>query len=112
MNFDRFRAICLELEDVSETFPFGPETVVYKVGGKVFALAGIDPFESVNLKCDPEKALELREQFDAVQPGYHMNKKHWNTVHMGRSVPDRIIASWIIDSYQLVAAKRAGKKSK
>ncbi|HOA37062.1 MAG TPA: MmcQ/YjbR family DNA-binding protein [Flavihumibacter sp.] len=112
MNFDRFRAICLGFPLVSEEFPFGPETVVYKVGGKIFALAGIDLFESINLKCDPEKALELREAFEAVKPGYHMNKKHWNTVLMDHSIPDKTINGWIEESYQLVAAKLPGKKSK
>lgn len=111
MNFDRFRAICQSFLDVSEEFPFGPETVVYKVGGKIFALAGIDLFESINLKCDPDMALELREKYDAVRPGYHMNKKHWNTVLMDRSIPDKTIAEWIKHSYDLVAAKLPRKRS-
>lgn len=81
--------------------------MVFKVEGKIFALCGIDPFESVNLKCDPELAVELREQFDAVKPGYHMNKKHWNTIQLDGSVPDRKIFEWIDHSYALVAPKLA-----
>lgn len=111
MNFDRFRAICQSFHNVSEEFPFGPETVVYKVGGKIFALAGIDLFESINLKCDPDMALELREKYDAVRPGYHMNKKHWNTVLMDQSIPDKTITEWIKHSYDLVAAKLPRKRS-
>lgn len=111
MNFDRFRAICQSFQDVSEEFPFGPETVVYKVGGKIFALAGIDLFESINLKCDPDMALELREKYDAVSPGYHMNKKHWNTVLTDQSISDKTITEWIKHSYDLVAAKLPRKKN-
>jgi len=72
--------------------------------GKVFALTGIDTFTSVNLKSDPETAIELREKFDAVQPGYHMNKKHWNTVVIDGSVPDTLLKNWIDHSYELVAS--------
>ena len=109
MNFDRFRAICLGFPLVSEEFPFGPETVVYKVGGKIFALAGIDLFESINLKCDPEKALELREAFEAVKPGYHMNKKHWNTIWIDGSIPSGLIEEWIDHSYELVSKVKTRK---
>lgn len=112
MNFDRFQSICLSFPDTEETFPFGPDTVVYKVGGKVFALADIVLFERINHKCDPEKALELRESYAAVQPGYHMNKKHWNTISMDGSVSDKLVAEWIKDSYDLVYAKLPGKKLK
>jgi predicted DNA-binding protein (MmcQ/YjbR family) len=72
--------------------------------GKMFALTDLEQFESINLKCDPERAMQLREEFPAVLPGYHMNKKHWNTVLMDGSIPDRTIRSWIDDSYDLVAA--------
>ena len=87
---------------MTEEFPFDEETVVYKVIGKMFALANTLDFASINLKCDPEKAVELREQYDAVQAGYHMNKKHWNTVLLDNSIPDKLIRQWIDDSYDLV----------
>lgn len=104
MDIESFRTYCLSFPDVTEEFPFGPETLVYKVKGKLFALTDIDHFESINLKCDPEKAIELRERYDAVQPGYHMNKKHWNTIKMDPSIKDEWVRSWIKDSYDLVCA--------
>lgn len=99
----------MALPDVTEEFPFGPDTLVYKVRGKFFALTNINTFASINVKCDPEKAVELREEFAAVQPGYHMNKKHWNTILIDGMVSDRLIESWIHDSYALVGGN-AGKK--
>lgn len=93
----------------SESLPFGDDTLVFKVLDKVFALSDIALFESINLKCDPEQAIMLREQYAAVQPGYHMNKKHWNTVLMDGSVPDRILQQWIDDSYRLVVDKMPKK---
>lgn len=104
MNLEYFRTYCLSKKGVTEELPFGPDTLVYKVMGKVFALTGIDNFTSVNLKSDPEIAIELRERFDAVQPGYHMNKKHWNTVLIDGSVPDNLLKTWIDHSYELVAS--------
>lgn len=79
--------------------------MVFKVSGKMFALTDVETFESINLKCDPEKAIELREQYEAVQPGYHMNKKHWNTVMNDGSVSDKLMKEWIDHSYELVAPK-------
>ncbi|NUM80624.1 MmcQ/YjbR family DNA-binding protein, partial [bacterium] len=76
MNLESFRLHCLAKKNVTEEFPFDEETLVFKVAGKMFALADIHVFESVNLKCDPEKAVELRERYEQVMPGYHMNKKH------------------------------------
>lgn len=76
--------------------------MVFKVMGKMFALADVTEFESVNLKCDPEQAVLLREEYPAVLPGYHMNKKHWNTVLMDGSLPDKLVKKWIDDSYRLV----------
>lgn len=88
-----------------ETTPFGPDTLVYKVGGKMFALTSPDDFpSSVNLKCDPERSIELREEYDAIAPGYHMNKKHWNTVTLDGSVPSKLVRELIDHSYDLVAA--------
>ena len=98
MNIEQFRSICLSLNDVTEELPFGPDTLVYKVKGRIFALADLELFQSINLKCDPEQAIELRERYHAVQPGYHMNKQHWNTVLMDNSVPDRLIKEWIVNS--------------
>jgi predicted DNA-binding protein (MmcQ/YjbR family) len=76
-----------------------------KVAGKMFALINLDESPSVNLKCDPEKAIELREEYEAVLPGYHMSKKHWNTILLDGTVPDEMLKQWIDDSYQLVVAK-------
>ncbi len=102
MNIETFRNYCLVKKGVTEEFPFGEDTLVYKVMGKMFALTDLTLFESVNLKCNPENAPLLREEYPAVQPGYHMNKKHWNTVLMDGSIPDSLICEWIDDSYQLV----------
>lgn len=104
MDIESFRQFCLSFPDVSEEFPFGPETLVFKVKGKMFALTDLDLFVSINLKCDPDEAIELRERYPAVQPGYHMNKKHWNTILMDNSIPDRTLKEWIENSYQLVRA--------
>jgi len=104
MHIEDFRDYCLAKPGVSEHTPFGPETLVFKVGGKLFALTDIDTFASVNLKCDPARAQELREAFDYVLPGYHMNKRHWNTVRLGTGVTDAQLRAWTDDSYQLVVA--------
>lgn len=110
MDIESFRAFCLSLDDTTEEFPFGPDTIVYKVNGKMFALTDIENFTSINLKCDPELVTDLRERYPAVQPGYHMNKKHWNTVLMDNSIPDKLIRGWIRHSYDLVVAKLPKKK--
>jgi predicted DNA-binding protein (MmcQ/YjbR family) len=87
-----------------ETTPFGPDILVYKVGGKMFALTAPDDFPaSINLKCDPERSIELRETWTAITPGYHMNKKHWNTLILDGSVPTLLIRELIDHSYELVA---------
>ncbi|MCU0750701.1 MAG: MmcQ/YjbR family DNA-binding protein [Akkermansiaceae bacterium] len=86
-----------------ETTPFGPDVLVYKVGGKMFALTAPDDFPaSINLKCDPERSIELRETWKAITPGYHMNKKHWNTLLLDGSVPTKLIRELIDHSYDLV----------
>lgn len=105
MNIEEFREYCLSKPGVTEDMPFGDETLVFKVYGKMFALSGIDNFSTINLKCDPQRALELRERYPEVIPGYHMNKKHWNTVTINQSVHDREIFQWIDDSYELVVRK-------
>ena len=103
MNIETLQAYCLSKPDAEETLPFGPDTLVYKVGGKVFLLTGLDaPDLRFNVKCDPDYAIELREQYDSVQPGYHMNKKHWNTIIVDGSVATKQLKEWIDHSYNLV----------
>jgi len=111
MNIETIREYCLSRPAAEETLPFGPETIVYKVGGKIFLLMGLDEVElSFNVKCDPEKAIELREQYSCVLPGYHMNKKHWNTIVVDGSVSQSLIKEWIDDSYELVVQSLPPKK--
>ena len=103
MNIESLREYCLSKPGVEETLPFGPTTLVYKVGGKVFLLTGLDDEQlSFNVKCDPELAIELREQYPCVQPGYHMNKKHWNTIVVDGSISTKQLKEWIDHSYDLV----------
>jgi predicted DNA-binding protein (MmcQ/YjbR family) len=102
LDIEFFRNYCLSKKGVTEEFPFDEQTLVFKVMGKMFALTHIDTFESVNLKCDPEKAVLLREQYPEVKPGYHMNKKHWNTVLLNGSIGDKHIREWVDESYALV----------
>ena len=104
MNIETFRDYCMGKPGVTESFPFDEETIVFKVGGKIFALADVDNFNSVNLKCDPELVPVLRERYPCVQPGYHMNKKHWNTIVVDGSVSDSLLKEWIDHSYDLVFA--------
>jgi predicted DNA-binding protein (MmcQ/YjbR family) len=105
MDLEDFRTFCLSLQGVTEEMPFGDTTLVYKVAGKMFALTDIDRFSSINLKCDPEIAIELRERYAAVQPGYHMNKKHWNTILMDFTISNELIKQWTLVSYRLVVQK-------
>lgn len=107
MNAEDITDYCLSKEDVTSSFPFGTETLVFKVNGKAFCLMGLnrEPL-SFNVKCDPELALELREQYPAVIPGYHMNKKHWNTVLMDGSLTAKQIKQFIDHSYDLVKPKK------
>lgn len=102
MTITFFREYCLAKPGTSEDTPFDENTLCLRVGGKIFAILDIDQFESVNLKCDPERAAELREQFPGIQPGYHMNKKHWNTVMADGSVSDKLILELTDHSYDLV----------
>ena len=103
MNIEELRDYCLSKKGVEESFPFGPETLVFKVMDKSFLLTGLenDPLQ-FNVKCDPEKAIELRERYTSVQPGYHMNKKHWNTILADGAVTKKLLCGWIDDSYDLV----------
>jgi predicted DNA-binding protein (MmcQ/YjbR family) len=102
MNIEEFYAYCLEKKGVSEHFPFDEQTLVFKVGTKIFALTDVTSFRSINLKCNPEKVIELREEYAAVQPGYHMNKKHWNTILLFSDLDDQLLKELIDHSYNLV----------
>ena len=113
MNIEDLRTYCLAMKEVEECFPFDEETLVFKVLGKAFLLTGLDDDPvSFNVKCDPEKAIELREKYACVIPGYHMNKKHWNTIVVDGSVSKKVLQAWIDDSYQLVISglSKAQKK--
>lgn len=107
MNIESLREYCLSKPGVEETLPFGPDTLVFKVNNKVFLLTGLDEAElRFNVKCDPDKAIELREEFSCVLPGYHMNKKHWNTIMVDGSVSTKKLKEWIDHSYELVVGKK------
>jgi predicted DNA-binding protein (MmcQ/YjbR family) len=97
---------------VTEEFPFDNNTLVFKVMGKMFALTDVDSFESINLKCDPEVGAQLREEYDGVRPGYHMNKKHWITVLIDGRISDKLVKSWIDASYSLVVASLTKSQQK
>ena len=107
MNIESLREYCLNKPAVEETLPFGPDTLVFKVNDKIFLIAGFDsqPLQ-FNVKCDPDKAIELREEFSCVLPGWHMNKKHWNTIIVDGSVSSKQLKEWIDWSYELVAGKK------
>jgi predicted DNA-binding protein (MmcQ/YjbR family) len=103
MDLSKFREYCLSKPDATEGTPFGPDVLVFKVGGKIFALASLDEVPATaNLKCDPDLALELRDRYEQVTPGYHMNKKHWNTVEIESGIPDVELRKMIDHSYELV----------
>lgn len=94
--------IIVSPKGVIEEFPFDNETLVFKVCGKMFALSNVNNFNSINLKCGPEEAVDLRERYDAVQPGYHMNKQHWNTIIIDGTLPLKFLYEQIDNSYDLV----------
>ncbi len=104
MNIEELRNYCLAKPGVTEGFPFGEDTLVFKVGGKMFLLTGLSAANSFNVKCDPERAIELRELYPEVKPGYHMNKKLWNTVYMDGALTDKLLIEMIDLSYSLVFA--------
>jgi predicted DNA-binding protein (MmcQ/YjbR family) len=106
MNIEILREYCISKKNVTESFPFGDDTLVFKTEGRIFALANLEGDLSVNLKCDPARAIELRERYSSVIPGYHMNKKHWNTIYLDGSVPDKEVFSWVDHSYDLVLNKK------
>jgi len=113
MDLAEFREYCLSKPRVTESTPFGEDVLVFKVAGKMFALAALDEIPvTVNLKCDPDWALELRDRYEQVRPGYHMNKKHWNTVEIDSGIPEEELRKMIDHSFELVVknlpkAKRA-----
>jgi predicted DNA-binding protein (MmcQ/YjbR family) len=106
MNLETYYEYCLSKKGVTEHFPFDEDTLVFKVGGKMFALSSLSQWEkgqpSVNLKCDPERAEELRAEYDDIQPGFHMSKTHWNTIAVNESVSDALVKELIDHSYELV----------
>jgi len=109
MNIEAVRSHCLNLKGTTEGFPFDQKTLVFKVMGKMFALLDVDDFASINLKCDPEKAVSLREMYVGVTPGFHMNKSLWNTVRIKEDVSDKLIFELIDHSYQQVVLKLTKK---
>jgi len=111
MNIETLREYCLSKNGVSESFPFDQKTLVFKVLDKMFALTSVDSIElSINLKCDPEKSIELREMYSFINPGYHMNKKHWNTIDIDNGVEEILIKQLIDHSYDLVVSKMTKKQ--
>lgn len=111
MHLDELREYCLAKQASTEELPFGPDTLVFKVAGKMFALTGLDEQDlRVNLKCDPDYAIELRERYEEVKPGWHMNKAHWNTVYLENGeLGDRLIRELIDHSYDIVVKKLSKK---
>lgn len=102
MNIEELREYCIKKKGVTESFPFGEITLVFKVGGKIFLITSLDEANFFNAKCNPERAIELREQFDEVKPGYHMNKKHWNSVYTDGHLSNKQLMEIIDHSYDLV----------
>jgi predicted DNA-binding protein (MmcQ/YjbR family) len=113
MDLEQFREYCLSKPGATEGTPFGPDVLVFKVGGKMFALAALDEVPpTVNLKCDPGLALDLRDRYEQVRAGYHMNKKHWNTVEIESGIPDIELRKMIDHSYKLVIEGLPKSKAK
>lgn len=102
MNIEALREYCISKAGVTENFPFDEDTLVFKVGNKIFLLTSLSNPQTFNVKCDPEKAIVLREEFEEVKPGFHMNKKHWNTIFYNGSISDRQLFEMIDHSYVLV----------
>jgi predicted DNA-binding protein (MmcQ/YjbR family) len=102
MTLGFFRSHCLAKFGATEDTPFGEDTLCFRVGGKIFALLNMDSFQYVNLKCEPEQASDLRERYAGITPGYHMNKKHWNSVSVKGDIPDQLILTLVDHSYELV----------
>lgn len=111
MTLDELLIYCTSKPAVEETLPFGPDTLVFKVAGKMFALTGLDEDDlRVNLKCDPERSVQLRERYEEIKPGWHMNKRHWNTVYLENgTLSDKLVKELIDHSYDLVVASLTKK---
>jgi len=112
MNIEEYRNYCIAKKGVTESFPFDETTLVFKVMNKMFALAGIEDFSFINLKCDSQKAIELREEYEGVTPGYHMNKNLWNSVSTKGDISDKLIYAWIDNSYDLIVSSLPKKSQK
>lgn len=105
MNIEALRDYCLSLPETTEELPFDNNTLVFKVAGKMFLATSLNEYDGFNVKCDPAKAIELREKFSSVEAGYHMNKKHWNTIKLTGELNEKQLKHWILHSYELVVAK-------
>jgi len=112
MDIEKYREFCLSLKEATEGTPFDEKTLVFSIRGKMFSSTNIETFEIINVKCEPEKAIELRELFEAVIPGYYMNKKHWNSIKMDNTISDQQIQEWIENSYELVVSTLPKKVQK
>jgi predicted DNA-binding protein (MmcQ/YjbR family) len=110
MDIEQIREFCLSFNATSESFPFDDSTLVFKVGSKMFCLVSLESPFSMNLKCEPERAIELREQYHFVVPGFHMNKKHWNTINNLEQVPPLLLREMITNSYDLVSRSLTRKE--
>lgn len=110
MNIEELRNFCLSQKGATEDLPFDETTLVFKVMGKMFALFDIDEFNFINLKCVPEKCEELRNEYEGITPGYHMNKKHWVSVAMNGSVSDELLKELVTESYNLIVSKLTKKQ--
>ncbi len=109
MNIEQLREFCLSLKGSSEGFPFNETVMVFKVMGKIFLLTNLEGDFRITIKNDPEKIIQMREEYPAVIPGYHVSKKYWNTVEMDGSIKDQILREWITESYESVAASLSKK---
>lgn len=109
MNIEELRDYCIQKKGVTEDFPFDKITLVFKVMGKMFALVDVENFDFINLKSDPEKAVELREKYEGIKPGYHMSKVHWNSVYVNTDVSDKLVLELIDESYKLVVSSLTKK---
>lgn len=112
MNIEELRAFCLSFSGAEENFPFDDKTLIFAVKGKMFCGTNIADYQFINLKCDPEEAIELRERYSEVSEGYYMNKKHWNSVKINGKIPEKLLKEWITNSYHLVVATLPKKTQK
>ena len=110
MDIEFYRSYCLAKNGVTEDFPFDENVLVFRVGGKIFSLCDVNEFVSINLKCEPEKAIEYREKYNGVKPGFHMNKKHWNTIETSGDVPRKVLLELVDHSYELVFSSLTKKQ--